>query len=97
MIHKKTVYGFGLTKEAEKIHKQVIPSTKHSTFHASTLASNESNHESEIAELRKENASLKASESEIAELKKENASLKASVEQIMKTLNMQQVNLPSNE
>ena len=32
-----------------------------------------------------------------SELKRENASLKASVEQIMKTLSMQQINLPSNE
>ncbi|GKE15444.1 hypothetical protein Tco_1423021, partial [Tanacetum coccineum] len=36
-------------------------------------------------------------ESEIIALKKENASLRASVEQIMKTLNIQQVNMPSNE
>ena len=91
---QKTVYGFGLTEEAENIQKQVKPSsTKQSTFHASTS----SNNESEIAELRRENASLKARESEIDELKKENASLKASVGQIMKTLNMQQVDLPSQE
>ncbi|GKB63981.1 putative transposase-like protein [Tanacetum coccineum] len=78
---QKTVYGFGLTKEAENIHKQVKPSsTKKTTFHASTSANNESNNESEIAEL-----------------KRENAALKASVEQILKTLKMQQVSMPSNE
>ncbi|PWA35411.1 peptidase S8, subtilisin-related protein [Artemisia annua] len=77
---QKTVYGFRLTKEAENIQKQVKPSsTKQSTFHASTSSNNESNSESEIAELKRENASLKARESEIDELKKENASLKASV------------------
>ncbi|GJS15735.1 reverse transcriptase domain-containing protein [Tanacetum coccineum] len=76
---QKNVYGFGLTKEAENIHRQVKPSsTKQSTFHASTSANNESNNESEIIAL-----------------KKENASLKASVEQILKALNMQQVNMPS--
>ncbi|GJT28189.1 putative transposase-like protein [Tanacetum coccineum] len=78
---QKTVYGFGLTKEAENIHKQVKPSsTKKTTFHASTSANNESNNESEIAEL-----------------KRENVALKASVEQILKTLKMQQVSMPSNE
>ncbi|GJS19788.1 hypothetical protein Tco_0448420 [Tanacetum coccineum] len=55
-------------------------STKRTTFHASTSANNESNNESEIAEL-----------------KRENAALKASVEQILKTLKMQQVSMPSNE
>ncbi|GJX95484.1 peptidase S8, subtilisin-related protein [Tanacetum coccineum] len=78
---QKNVYGFGLTKEAEKIHRQVKPSsTKQSTFHASTSANNESNNESEIISL-----------------KKENTILKASIEQILKALNMQQVNRPSNE
>ncbi|GKB89894.1 hypothetical protein Tco_0962166 [Tanacetum coccineum] len=36
-------------------------------------------------------------ESEIIALKKENASLRASVEYILKTLKMQQVNMPFNE
>ncbi|GJY68030.1 hypothetical protein Tco_0471012 [Tanacetum coccineum] len=78
---QKNVYGFGLTNEAEKIHRQVNPSsTKQSTFHASTSANNESSNESEIISL-----------------KKENTILKASIEQILKALNMQQVNRPSNE
>ncbi|GJT17543.1 hypothetical protein Tco_0876249 [Tanacetum coccineum] len=55
---QKTVYGFGVTKEAENIHKQVIPSsTKKTTFHSSISANNES----EIAELKRENVALKAS------------------------------------
>ncbi|GJX79795.1 zinc finger, CCHC-type containing protein [Tanacetum coccineum] len=71
---QKTVYKFGLTKEAENIHKHVKPSsTKKTTFHASTSANNESNNEPEIAKL-----------------KRENAALKASIEQILKTLKMQQ-------
>ncbi|PWA56845.1 hypothetical protein CTI12_AA414740 [Artemisia annua] len=95
---QKTVYGFGLTEEVENIQKHVKPSfTKQSTYCASTSSNDESNSESEIATLKRENASIKARESEIAELKKENASLKASVGQILKTLNMQQVNLPSEE
>ncbi|GJX30867.1 putative transposase-like protein [Tanacetum coccineum] len=79
---QKNVYGFGLTKEAEKIHRQVKPSsTKQSTFHASTSANNESSNESEIISLKKENTIFKAS----------------NIEQILKALNMQQVNRPSNE
>ncbi|GJY17569.1 hypothetical protein Tco_0389060, partial [Tanacetum coccineum] len=59
---QKNVYGFGLTKEAEKIHRQVKPSsTKQSTFHASTSANKESSNESEIISLKKENTILKAS------------------------------------
>ncbi|GKB21773.1 hypothetical protein Tco_0855696 [Tanacetum coccineum] len=78
---QKNVYGFGLTKQAEKIHRQVKPSsTKQSTFHASTSTNNESNNGYEIIAF-----------------KKENTILKASVDQILKALNMQQVNMPSNE